>query len=197
MTRTVTAELTPRTDTTPAVADVPARDKSGAHWVGRFPGSASLNDLAAEFRAGATAFIGAIQTAGGRVTVVATYRPRERAYLMHYSARIDRGDLAPGEVPAMTGVNIDWVHDTPAASKAAARAMVVAYGIVFPPALTSRHTERAAIDMTITGMNGKTIQDASGRNLAIKKMSDLHAVGASYGVHKLVSDPPHWSDDGR
>jgi hypothetical protein len=25
----------------------------------------------------------------------------------------------------------------------------------------------------------------------------LVAVGAGYGVIKLVSDPPHWSDDGR
>jgi len=24
----------------------------------------------------------------------------------------------------------------------------------------------------------------------------LHGVGAGYGVHKIVSDPPHWSDDG-
>ncbi|MDB5964086.1 MAG: hypothetical protein JWQ72_586 [Polaromonas sp.] len=24
----------------------------------------------------------------------------------------------------------------------------------------------------------------------------LHGVGASYGVFKLVSDPPHWSDNG-
>ena len=24
----------------------------------------------------------------------------------------------------------------------------------------------------------------------------LNAVGATYGVNKLVSDPPHWSDDG-
>jgi uncharacterized Zn-binding protein involved in type VI secretion len=37
---------------------------------------------------------------------------------------------------------------------------------------------------------------ASDKDVTIKKMSDLHAVGASYGVHKLVSDPPHWSDDG-
>jgi hypothetical protein len=26
--------------------------------------------------------------------------------------------------------------------------------------------------------------------------ANLHAVGASYGVHKLASDPPHWSTDG-
>jgi hypothetical protein len=26
---------------------------------------------------------------------------------------------------------------------------------------------------------------------------ELHAVGATYGVHKLVSDPPHWSHDGK
>ncbi len=26
---------------------------------------------------------------------------------------------------------------------------------------------------------------------------DLLGIGAGYGVIKLVSDPPHWSDDGR
>lgn len=196
MATTVTAELTPKTDTTPAVAKVPAKDKSGSQWVSRFPGSARLDDLDPTFKAKAEKFIDAIESAGGTVNIAATYRPRERAYLMHYSSKVSRGDIKADQVPAMEGVNIDWVHDSDDESKKAASAMVKGYAIVYPPALISRHTERAAVDMTITGIVGKKIKNASGEDIEIKKLSDLNAVGASYGVNKLVSDPPHWSDDG-
>jgi len=196
MATTVTAELTPKADTTPAVAEVPAKEKSGAQWVSRFPGSASLDDLVPTFKAKAEKFIDAIKAAGGSVNVAATYRPRERAYLMHYSSKISRGDIAADKVPAMDGVNIDWVHDSDDASKKAASAMAKGYTIVYPPALISRHTEKAAIDMTITGIVGQKIKNASGEDVEIKKLSDLNAVGATYGVNELVSDPPHWSDDG-
>ena len=57
--------------------------------------------------------------------------------------------------------------------------------------------------MTI-GWNGTlAIRDATGsvRKLDAPRTGDanreLHQVGASYRVLKLVSDPPHWSDDGR
>lgn len=196
MATTVTAELTPKADTTPAVAEVPAKEKSGAKWVSRFPGSASLNDLESTFKEKADKFISAIKAAGGSVSIAATYRPRERAYLMHYASKIARGEITADKVPAMDGVNIDWVHDTNDASKAAASAMAKGYTIVYPPALISRHTERAAVDMTITGIVGKKIKNGSGEDVEIKKLSDLNAVGATYGVNKLVSDPPHWSDNG-
>ena len=74
--------------------------------------------------------------------------------------------------------------------------MSAVYGIVFPPALESRHSTRNAIDMTISGMPNKTIKDASGKVVLIKKDSDLVAVGQSYSVVTLLSDPPHWSDNG-
>lgn len=194
---TTTAELTPRSDTTPAVAEVPAKEMSGAPWVQRFRGSASLSDLDPVFRQKAEKFIEAIEAAGGAVSIAATYRPRQRAYLMHYASKIARREIEPDKVPAMEGVNIEWVHETDEASRTAATAMTKAYGIVYPPALISRHTERAAVDMTITGIIGKTMKNASGEHVEIKKSADLHAVGASYGVNKLVSDPPHWSDNGR
>lgn len=197
MVTTLTAELTPRTDTTPAVADVPAREKSGARWVKRFPGSNSLDDLEPSFRTNAERFISAIKDAGGGVRIAATYRPRERAYLMHNSSKISRGEIKADQVPAMPGVNIDWVHDTDEESKTAASAMANAYSIVYPPALISRHTERAAIDMTITGIVGKKVKNALDEAVEITKLSDLNAVGATYGVRKLASDPPHWSDNGR
>lgn len=196
MATTVTAELTPKADTTPALAEVPAKEKSGAHWVSRFPGSTSLNDLDPVFKTKAETFIDAIKAAGGSVSIAATYRPRERAYLMHYASKIALGKIRAEKVPAMDGVSIDWVHNTDDASKTAALAMAKGYTIVYPPALISRHTERAAVDMRITGIVGKKLKNASGEGVEIKKLSDLNAVGATYGVHKLVSDPPHWSDNG-
>ena len=55
---------------------------------------------------------------------------------------------------------------------------------------------RTAIDMNVSGMIGKTILSKDGTKVKIKAASDLYPVGASYGVHKLESDPPHWSADG-
>ena len=50
--------------------------------------------------------------------------------------------------------------------------------------------------MTISNVKNKKIKNASGTEVLIQRDSDLHAVGASYGVKKLLSDLPHWSDDG-
>ncbi|RDI27233.1 hypothetical protein DFR41_102268 [Pseudacidovorax intermedius] len=74
--------------------------------------------------------------------------------------------------------------------------MAAAYDIVYPPALLTRHTERAAIDMTISGLRNKTVKDASGADIPIKTESDLYEVGESYGVMKHRVDRPHWSDNG-
>ncbi len=179
-----------------ASAPYPAKEKSGPSWVAKFPGSASLDELDASFRPKVKDFIEAIKASGARVSIAATYRPRERAYLMHYSVKIATSKIKAEAVPAMAGVEIDWVHDTDQASIAAAVAMKEAYEIRYPPALVSRHTERGAIDMTVTSIIGKKVKNASGEEIEIKAMTDLHAVGKSYGVIKLVEDEPHWSDDG-
>ncbi|MDQ2779976.1 MAG: hypothetical protein M3Y32_10510 [Pseudomonadota bacterium] len=162
----------------------------------QFPTSQSVDDLEPVFSGKVKLFIAAIQGAGGTVAIAATYRPAERAFLMHYCSKIARGEIKADKVPAMVGVDIDWVHDTPAESKSAASAMATGYGIVYPPALQSRHTARAAIDMTISGIVGKSIVNAQAKDVEIKTLRDLNAVGASYGVNKLLSDPPHWSDNG-
>jgi hypothetical protein len=48
--------------------------------------------------------------------------------------------------------------------------------------------------LNIRDFNGKVHAIASGpRN---GSNPDLIAVGATFGVIKLVTDPPHWSDDG-
>lgn len=193
---TVQAPLTPATNTAPVIASIPAKELSGAQWVARFLGSASIDDCVDPFKSAISNFIAALKTAGATVRISATYRPPERAYMMHYSSSISKGEIKADKVPAMAGVNIEWVHATDEASKKAASAMASGFQIVHPPALVTRHTQRAAIDMTITEIVGKKINNASGVEVEIKKLSDLHAVGASYGAHKLVSDPPHWSVDG-
>jgi D-alanyl-D-alanine dipeptidase len=152
--------------------------------------------LAEPFRTNVKSFFAAIVAAGGSTTISATYRPAERAYLMHYASKLSRGSVAAADIPSMAGVSIEWVHPTEAASVAAGTAMATAYGIVHPPALNSNHTQRTAIDVTIRNMIGKTITNASGTEVRINALSDLHAVGGSYGVIKLASDPPHWSQDG-
>ena len=131
------------------------------------------------------------------------HSPPERAYLMHYAWRIARENLSPDKVPDMPGVDIQWSHTRPDGdmdtlkSRTAAEQMVQAFDIVFKPALTSKHTEGAAIDMTVTGYPKKSFVNANQQSVELKSHSDLHRLGASFGVHKLVSDPPHWSDDGR
>ena len=103
----------------------------------------------------------------------------------------------------MAGVDIDWTHngDT-AAARAAAKAMVAGYRIAYPAVLVSRHTQKRAVDMTIAWKGTIAIADKAGKPHAVAYKPpdvpnpDLYAVGKSYGVIKLVTDKPHWSDDG-
>ena len=142
------------------------------------------------------------------VSISATLRPKQRAYSMHSSFKISAG-FDPEQVPEMTAVDIDWVHRDAdrkkdmAASKDAAYQMIEGYNIAYEPALASRHSEGNAIDMDIS-WSSSTIQITDGAGKAVTISStpksgrniDLHKVGKSYGVIKLVSDPPHWSSDG-
>ncbi|SFL89435.1 hypothetical protein [Variovorax sp. OV329] len=96
---------------------------------------------------------------------------------MHYAAAVSNGTIDAARVPTLAGVDIQWDHGSSEKSRAAAREMASAYGIVFPPALISRHTERSAIDMTISNVRNKKIRNASGTEVLISKDSDLHAVG--------------------
>jgi len=128
---------------------------------------------------------------------------------MHYAAMIGKGQ-DPAAIPPMTGVDIDWVHRDAhgnvdvAATRRAAEAMAAGYEIVYPAALVSRHTQRLAIDMDIAWLSdvlrvaagdGTTVDisalpKSGAHNLA------MHQLGKTYGVIKLLSDPPHWSSDG-
>ena len=103
----------------------------------------------------------------------------------------------------MTGVDIDWSHGGDVAdARAAAAAMKHGYDIQYPAALVSRHTQRRAIDMTISWTGTITVHDFNGqaRTITLPPRSGsnqvLVDVGRSFGVIKLLTDPPHWSDDG-
>jgi hypothetical protein len=123
-------------------------------------------------------------------------------------AQIARLGMDPRLVPPMRGVGISWLRRAAdgspdiAASRQAAQDMVNDYGMVFIAKLASRHTERRAIDMTISWNGDLQITDAQGaRNRIDTEPRDgtnprLHTVARTYGVIKLLGDPVHWSDDG-
>jgi hypothetical protein len=179
-------------------------EPSGSDWVKKFPDSKSTADLAVAFRGGVDGFIASMKAGGVAVAIGTTLRPPERAYLMHWAWMIAKAGTLPADVPAMTGVDIEWDHGDAAASKQAALDMVNAYAIVAKPALDSRHTQGRAIDMTISWSGTATLKDKAGKDIAISSTprngenTDLVAVGATYAVVKatFAGDPPHWSDDG-
>lgn len=192
--------------TTPAETAPTAEELSGAHWVAQFPTSTVVAHLETGFQQKVRKFLNALVAAGAVYKIAATYRPAERAYLMHYAWCIAKENLDPRTVPAQAGVNICWLHPEDAdlqKSRAAAAAMVAAYDIVYKPSLTSRHIERLAIDINISWEGDLNIVNGFGVTIVINTTprngagnAQLHAVGASYGVYKLVEDPPHWSSDG-
>jgi hypothetical protein len=188
---------------------IPEKQLSGAAWVARFPGSESTAELDAEFGAAVDRFIAALRAAGARVTVSATYRPPERAYMMHWSWELARKNIKAAKIPPMAGVPIEWDHGDEEASVAAAKAMRSGFKMDHlntSPALRSRHTQRKAIDMSISWSGKLVINDADGNAVTIDTTprtgmnSKLHEVGKSYGVVKFwrgAKDKPHWSTDGR
>lgn len=181
---------------------------SGPQWVDQFPTSTSTSDLTPEFCIGVDGFIAALKSAGANVNIAATFRPPERAYLMHYAWCIARENLDPQTIPIMKGVDIDWIHKDKdgkydeVESRRAASSMVQAYDMEHIASLTSRHTEGRAVDMSIIWSKDLSVTDSKGTTVLIKSTprnaqnTELHKIGATYGVIKLLSDKPHWSDDG-
>lgn len=189
---------------------------SGPAWVQQFPDSGLISDLAYGFQQDVINFTNAMQQAEITVIVNSTLRPRQRAYLMHYSWMIWQRLIAPEDVPQfipVTGelpVNICWVHvdstgaEDRQASVAAARQMVEDYDITElsdAPALDSRHTEGLAIDMTtiwglhtikivegtMNGGSGQVVTINTGPHSGLN--TQLMAVGLTYGVHHFCYPP--------
>jgi hypothetical protein len=180
--------------------------KSGAAWwhanQANYPNSARIADLAAPFRQNVVRFTDALREAGARVDVSATLRNRIRAHLMHFSWKVAHGAIASSAVPDVQGCAILWDHGDLTQSKRAAQEMVDLFGIVFEPSLTSLHIQGRALDMTIGWDGTMRLREANGAVRAVGTPRDggtntiLHSIGAGYGVFKLLSDPPHWSDNG-
>lgn len=183
---------------------------SGASWVAEYPTGTTIAELTdATFQANVQAFHDAMVAAATpennlSISISASFRPVERAHLMHYAYKVHKGTTTPAAAntaSAAAGININWDHGNLATSKAKAGEMVTGYDIAYAPALNSRHTEGKAIDWTITWTGSLMIAkkdettklDCTGSG---SSSPNLYKVGASYGVHKLVSDPPHWSTDG-
>jgi len=194
---------------------------SGPVWTERFPTSTRVEDLEPQFRSRVRRFLDALSDAGAEITITATLRPRERAYLMHYAWAIVHHRIAPGQVPSFEpivptapAVSIAWVHrdkrgrPSQALSYAAALEMVHGYDIAklrIAPSLSSLHIEGKAVDMVIAWDGELVMKDASGKELKIRTSprsginGQLMKVGASYGVvhlHPAHKDPPHWSVNG-
>ncbi len=182
---------------------------SGAQWAQRFRGSRDIKDLALTFRKSVSAFIDAMTEAGIRVRISATYRPVQRSYLMHWCWQIKYKYVEPENVPPLAGVDINWVHPTPAASMEAAKQMVQAFDMSelnTAPALYSLHNEGKAIDMSISWTGTVNVKDGDDKLIEVRTTprsgmnSQLKAIGASYGVKKFIGgarDKPHWSINGR
>ncbi|HEY4356513.1 MAG TPA: hypothetical protein VGN16_12250 [Acidobacteriaceae bacterium] len=194
---------------------------SGADWVKQFPTSDQVNDLTTTFAANVRDFLKALDDAGATVTIAATRRPAQRAYMMHYSWMIAKGQIQPAKVPAYVPttdapdpLDIQWQHMTPdnkpdaAASKQGAVDMVNAFEISHlgvAPALNSNHITGKAIDMNISWQGDLTITDAMGKAVVIKTTprdgtnAQLIIVGGTYKVIHLLAvnkDKPHWSTNG-
>ncbi|HET9626906.1 MAG TPA: hypothetical protein VFP84_36355 [Kofleriaceae bacterium] len=204
------ATATPGKRTLVEAARADRRTLSGAAWCAKYPTGKTIADLRdASFKADVQAFHDAMVAAATpanalHISISATYRPIERAHLMHYCYNVHSGAVsvaAANAASAAAGIAINWDHGNDATSRAKAGEMVTGYAIAFAPALVSRHTEGKAIDWNLTWTGSLRIAkkgeshklDCTGTGTS---SANLHAVGASYGVHKLATDPPHWSSDG-
>jgi hypothetical protein len=184
-----------------------SKQLSGAAWwhanQAKYPNSRRIEDLEPNFRKNGEAFLAALKDAGATVEISSTRRSAERAYLMHYAWAIAHGEIKAAAIPAREGVAIQWDHGDEARSRKAAAEMVRLFGMVHQASLKSRHISGQAIDMTIRWSGTLTIKDRDGQEVSIASTprsgdnKELHAVGASHGVIKLKTDPPHWSSDGK
>ena len=200
-------QLTPHTDPTPAVVEV-ARELSGTQWCARFPGDNTLGALDPLFRPKVAAFFTAVDAAGVNKSIGAVFRPKERAYLMHWSYKLYHGSVKAKDIPHAEGVLIEWVHQSEADSAKAAAEMCKGYNIHklgTTPALRSQHEIRLAIDVSINWSGNISIANQDGTTADITSSPrtgmnpDLIQVGATYGVIKYDrtgTDKPHWSSTG-
>jgi len=186
------------------------KNLSGSKWFdnnqNKYRTSKSLSDLEPGFQRKVRSFISAMRYAGATVKINATERPKKRAEVMNRTWLVMKGRADPTCVTPIPGVAIEWDHGDKDRSKAAALELAKRFGIQDrsqAPSPNSRHVTGHAVDMIITWSGDLPIIDGKGKVVIIKSgprkgaNTDLHKVGASYGVKKLANDEPHWSSDGK
>jgi hypothetical protein len=155
-----------------------------------------------------TAFFTVLDAAGVHKSIGAVFRPKSRAYLMHWSYKLFHGTVKAKDIPHAEGVLIEWVHPTETESVKAAEDMCKGYNIHnlgTTPALHSQHEVRLAIDVTISWHGTLSIANQDGTVSEVTSLPrtgmnpDLVKVGATYGVikyNRTGTDKPHWSSTG-
>ena len=83
---------------------------SGPAWVQQFPTSTKVSDLVDPFRTNVQNFLAALSAAGASVSIADTLRPQERLSLMYYSWQVAKAGMDPSQIPAISNVDIQWVH---------------------------------------------------------------------------------------
>ena len=203
------ATLTPQSNQTPAVVNV-ANELSGEVWVPRFPAEDTTDFLTPDFKVAVDGFKAALEAAGAHVKIANTFRPKKRAYMMHWAHKIARNGFNPASVPAMAGVHIRWDHPTLEQSVRAAQDMVDGFQIQnlaanTAPALNTLHAIGEAIDMSITWSGTIHVAKKDGSVVEVNTLPrtgmnlQLKEIGLTYGVKKYVggnADKPHWSTTG-
>ncbi len=184
----------------------PPANLSGEVWFdansAKMPTYRSTGDLAGAFKGNVEAFETALEAAGVDIDIDCTRRDPTRSAVMHYSWQVAKGAVAPHAVPVIAGIDVDFDHGDDAVSIAKAEEMKKCFRLAFKPSLTSLHESGLAIDWTLEWSGELKIKNKAGEEVVIVSSpkngtnTDLHPVGASYGVHKLVGDAPHWSSTG-
>jgi Bacterial SH3 domain/Bacterial toxin homologue of phage lysozyme, C-term len=185
--------------------------RSGANWVqianaNGWSNTTAFSALDASWGPLAEAFVNGLRAAGASVRITAGLRHPNRAFLMHYAWGVAHGQYTPAQANAACrgrGIDIQWDHGNAAASRAAAQALVSAFGLVHQASITSNHVRGLAIDMEISGLpasitfNGQTYSTRRGAGGSAAAAS-VAPIGRDNGVIWFgAGDYVHWSQNGR
>jgi hypothetical protein len=167
-----------------------------------------LSSLEKDFGSKVAEFKEAMEAAKIKVDVNGARRSKERAYLMRCAYLIHHGNYATVEKEMNlrpSDVDIDWketrksIGDSALKEFAELLAGVLGVGLDLSPApsLPSNHINGLAVDLKITGFEGKNVAEFRGGEKRIEAFKDLEEVGATYGVYHFRTgcEPYHWSVD--
>jgi hypothetical protein len=183
------------------------KQRSGKYWKAwadrQAAASTSLDELAEPFRTNAKAFVEKLKDAGARAAVTLTRKSSQRAYLCHWAWQVAKGHCLATSVPAMEGVDIDWIHIdekgnfSDEKSRKGAQEMVDAFligSMRSPPPLNDHHIRGLAMEMSPSWNGDLVIKKQDGTDVTIKtepkngNNAELHQVARTYKVYRNMSD---------